>query len=386
MPNGKTTHGNTSSASRLEVAQKQTRLANGKVAELEAKLKEVNAELLATKNTLSHRDAEVTSYQYMEAELLRTKGMVSRKETELDGVTKENMELSEQIDQLTADNQKLVTQLSDTARDTNAHRAGRAGEELAAAKAKQLETEALLEQYRENAPKLAQMEEELEELCKAAAASDALYNSRKGEFDEALEAWSDLKNERDAAIALADSHKEHIDALKDSLTAANASLDRARTDEEARIARITQLEEEIHDLETVRDGLESTNEEIMTKLGNAEANIKAGEVREKVAEEKKKEDIAELLNDIAAVKIEVILLTDKKEELEIHHSQEISKAAIQTEFLKENLLHSEERVERLQNQIDQCSICNMDYQERVGLWQLAQDIRAMIRSHRAEHY
>ncbi|KAK8108893.1 hypothetical protein PG984_014694 [Apiospora sp. TS-2023a] len=381
---GKIAQGNMSDASRLEVAQKQTRLANGKVAELEAKLRDVNAELLAAKNTLSHRDAEVTSYQHMEAELLRTKRLLSFKENELEAVAKRDIELADQVEKVTSDNQKLLTQLADTARDTEAHVASRAGEELAAAQAKQLETEALLLEYREKAPRMAEMEQELEDLRKAAAESNARYISHKDEFDQARDAHRDLVYERDAAIALADSHKEHIGALKESLTAANVSLEDASTVEEARIARITQLEEEIHDLETVRDGMESTNEEIMAKLGNAEAEIKAGKEREKVSEEKTKEDIAELLNEIAAVKVEVILLTDQQEDLETHHSQEILKAAMQTDSLKEQLLHSEERAEKLQNRIDQCSICRMNYQERVGLWQVCQDIRAMIRSHRAE--
>ncbi|KAK8057436.1 hypothetical protein PG996_011373 [Apiospora saccharicola] len=386
IPNGKIAQGNMSDASRLEVAQKQTRLANGKVAELEAKLRDVNAELHATKNKLSHRDSEVTSYQHMEAELLRTTRLLSFKETELEEVAKKNIELAEQAEQVTSDNQKLLTQLADTARDTEAHVASRAGEELAAAKAKQLETEALLLEYREKAPRMAEMEKELEELRKAVAESDARYISHKDEFDQAREAHRDLVYERDEAIALVDSYKEHIDALKESITAANVTLEDACTVEEARIARITQLEEEIHDLETVRDGMESTNEEIMTKLGNAEAEIKAGKEREKVSGEKKKEEIAELLNEIAAVKVEVILLTDQLEELETHHSQEISKAAMQTDSLKEQLLDSEERAEKLQNKIDQCSICRMNYQERAGLWQVCQDIRAMIRSHREELY
>lgn len=325
-------NGNVNNSSRLEVAQKQTRLANGRVAELEAKLREVNAELLATKNTLSHRDAEVTSYQHMEAELLRAKEKNSRMEIEVERVTKENTQLlrakgtnsrkeveielervTKENTQLGTENQKLATQLEHTARDVNAIVASRVDQELAAAQA-------------------------------------------------------------------------HIDQLQGSLSAANLTLDQVRSSEKSHIRRITQLEEGIHDLETVRDGLETTNEEIMTKLGDAEAKIKAGEAREKVAEEKTKEHVAELLNEIAAVKIEVILLTDKKEQLEIHHSQEISKAAFQTDSLKEKLLHSEKAVERLQNRIDGCSICSMNYQERMELWQLAQDVRALIRSHREERF
>ncbi|KAK7918424.1 hypothetical protein PG985_010298 [Apiospora marii] len=343
MPTGKTAHGGANNLSRLEIAQKQTRLANAKVAELEAKLNEVNAELLATKNTLSHRDAEVTSYQRIEAELMRTKGLLSRKEVELEDATKENKALIEQIEQMGIEKQEFPTQLKTEAD------ADQAGE--------QLKAEALLED-REKAPEMAEMEEELAESRIAAAASDALC----------------------------DSYKEHIGAMEASLAAANRSLDRARTTEEVHIARITQLEEEIHGLETVRDGLETTNEEILTKLDSAGADIKAGEAREKAAEQKEKEYVAELLREIAAVKIEVILLTDKKEELEIHHSQETSKAAVETASLKEKLLQGEKTVEKLQGRIDNCSICSMNYDEQVGLWHLAQDIRAMIRSHREGPY
>ncbi|KAK8076242.1 hypothetical protein PG994_003514 [Apiospora phragmitis] len=269
MPNGKTTHGDTVPASRFEAAQKQTRLANSTVADLKAEIEGVKAELLATKNTLSHRDAEVDSYKRMEAEFVRTKGMLSKQEAELDKVTQEKTELTKQVEQVTAENEQLSNDLADTVRD--AHEAGRMRDRLAAGQAEQLEMDALLLEYRDKITKMAKMEDELEELRKACAVSVALYASHKDEFEHARDAHGDLKNERDAAIALAESHKEHIDAFKKSLTLANKSLDRARTDESAQIARIDQIEGEIQDLETIRDGLESTNEEIMAKLGSAEA-------------------------------------------------------------------------------------------------------------------
>ncbi|KAK8022543.1 hypothetical protein PG993_013310 [Apiospora rasikravindrae] len=372
MPTGNTTHGGMNHASRLEIAQKQTQLANSKVANLEASLKDVNAELLATKNTLSHRDAEVKSYQQMEAQLMRTKAMLSKKEAELDGVTQEKAGLLKHVEQVTTENKKLSEELADSVRDAKAHVNGKIRHRLAAAEAKQLETEALLLEYRDKAPKMAKLREELEASRKAAAASDALYTSHKDEFDRAREEHRDLKNERDAAIALADSHKQHIESLKKSLAVANKSLEQARADDSAHIARIKQLEGEIHDLETVRDGLESTNEEIMTELSDTEAGMKVANERVKVAEERvkiakkrKEEEIADLLNEIAAVKIEIILLTDRKEELDTYHKQAVSKAALDIESLKRELLDSEKTVDELNERISNCNICIPNIAHRI---------------------
>ncbi|KAK8091743.1 hypothetical protein PG997_002104 [Apiospora hydei] len=381
MPNGDATHGDTNHAGRLEIAQKQIQLANSQVNELKAKLKDANAELLATKNTLSHRDAEVDSYQQMEAQFMRTKAMLSKKEDELDEVAHEKAVLLEHVRHMTADNKKLSKELEDSVRDAKAHADGKIRDELAAAEAKQLETDTLLLEYRDKIPKRAELEEKLEESRKAAAASDALYTSHKDEFDRAREEHSDIKNERDAAIALADSHKQHIESLKKSLNVANKSLDRARADDSARIARIEQLEGEIHDLETVRDCLESTNEEVMTKLSSTEAGLKAAEAREKSAEKSKKEEIAELLDEIAAVKIEIILLTDKKEELDIYHEQAASKAALDIETLKQKLLESEKTVDAMNEKISGCSMCSLTYEGRMEFSQWArQTIADLLRS------
>ncbi|KAK6838003.1 hypothetical protein PG987_006284 [Apiospora arundinis] len=297
-----------SSIGRLDAAQKQTRIANAKVAELEAKLKTVNAELHTTKNTLSHRDAEVHSYQQQEADLVRTKQVLAKKDAELDRVIhmKQEPENAARIEQLVAENQTLA----------------------------------------------------------AESRKMANFYAEKEAFDKAREAHTDLKIERDEAVALAESRKKHGDALKKSLDSANKSLARARSD-------INELQENIHDVECVRDDLEITNEEIMDKLAKAEAENQTGKAREKRA----KEEITELLDEIANVKIQNILLSEQKDASDIKHEQEVSD-------LKEEISRKRKDITKLIGHIKRCPICSQTYEQRLGFYKDCQELLAVINSHR----
>ncbi|KAK8123735.1 hypothetical protein PG999_003653 [Apiospora kogelbergensis] len=319
-----------STTSRLDVAQKQTRLANNKVAELQVKLKAAQSELLDTKNTLSHRDAEVKSYQRQEAELVRTKQLLSSKEAALEAGASQEREsapdyIAGRINELVAENRKISEDLH--------------------------QTTAVVEAFRAS-------EEELK-----------AHNGFKAERDAAV-------NELDAAVTLSESRKVHINTLEQSLDKANKSLDRAHSNEHAYIARIHELEKQIHEVESVRDGLESTNEEIMEKLASAEAEIKTAEARKKVANEREKEQIAELLNEIAAVKIQNILLSEEKEHHDEQHNQEALEADRGRDELREIVAKKEKEIKKLEERIEGCAICGKTYEQRLELWRVCEDIRA----------